>query len=125
MDATVLAFGLDAAALKGLKVLCARKGVRLRRAAPADCTQSIGALCGEGPRREDAAPGGALPGPMLVFAHFREKQLDMFLSELRTARLGLGAIKAVLTPTNAQWDAHALYAELAREKSRIRGRSEP
>ena len=124
MDATVLAYGLDAAELKGLKAACARKSVRLRRVLPPDCGQSIGALCGVGRRREDVSPGGALPGPMLVFAHFREKQLDMFLSELRTARLGLGALKAVLTPTNAQWDAAALYAELAREKSQTQGRPE-
>ena len=125
MDATVLAFGLDTAELKGLKAACARKSVRLRKVPPADCGQSIGALCGAAKRREDAAPGGALPGPMLVFAHFREKQLDMFLSELRTARLGLGALKAVLTPTNAQWDAASLYAELAREKNQTQGRTEP
>ena len=123
MDATVLAFGLDAAELKGLKAACARKNVRLRKVLPEEYGQSIGALCGESPRREDAVPGCALPGAMLVFAHFREKQLDMFLSELRTARLGLGALKAVLTPTNAQWDAAALYAGLAREKSQAQGRS--
>ena len=123
MDATVLAFGLDAAELKGLKAACARKSVRLRRVLPEEYRQSIGALCGADRRREDAASGGAVPGPMLVFAHFREKQLDMFLSELRTARLGLGALKAVLTPTNAQWDAAALYAGLAREKSQAQGRS--
>ena len=117
MDATVLAFGFDGAELKGLKTTCMRKGVRLRRASPADCGQSIGALCGAAKRREDAAPGSAPPGPMLVFAHFRDRQLDMFLSELRTARLGKDALKAVLTPTNAQWDANTLYAGLAREKA--------
>ena len=118
MDATVLAFGFDAAELKGLKALCAKKSVRLRRVSPEDCGQSIGALCGAAKRRENAAPGGALPGKMLVFAHFRDRQLDMFLSELRTARLGKDALKAVLTPANAPWDAAALYAELSREKSR-------
>ena len=91
MDAMVLAFGLDAAELKGLKAACARKSVRFRKVLPADYSQSIGALCGAGQRREDAAPAGALPGPMLVFAHFRDRQLDMFLSELRTARLGRDA----------------------------------
>ena len=125
MDATVLAFGFDAAELKGLKAACARKSVRLRRVLPEDCGRSIGALCGAGRRRESAAPGGTLPGPMLVFAHFRDRQLDAFLSELRTARLGKNALKAVLTPTNAQWDAAALYAGLAREKSQVQGRSEP
>lgn len=124
MDATVLAFGFDAAELKGLKAACARKSVRLRRVLPEDQGQSIGALCGAAGRQEDAAPGGALPGPMLVFAHFRDRQLDMFLSELRTARLGRDALKAVLTPTNAQWSAAVLYAELAREKTQMKGRSE-
>ena len=124
MDATVLAFGFNAAELKGLKAACARKSVRLRRVLPADCGRSIGALCGAAGHRADAAPGGALPGPMLVFAHFRDRQLDMFLSELRTARLGRDALKAVLTPTNAQWSAAALYAELVREKTRTQGRSE-
>ena len=125
MDATVLAFGFDAAELKGLKTLCARKSVRLRRVLPEEHGQSIGALCGAGRRRDCAAPGGALPGPMLVFAHFRDRQLDMFLSELRTARLGRDALKAVLTPANAQWDAAALYAELAKERNQAQGRPEP
>ena len=117
MDAMVLAFGFDAAELKGLKALCAKKSVRLRRVLPEDHGQSIGALCLAARRSEDATPGGVLPGPMLVFAHFRDRQLDMFLSELQTARLGRTALKAVLTPTNAQWDANTLYAGLAREKT--------
>ena len=125
MDATVLAFGFDAAELKGLKALCAKKSVRFRGVSPEDYGQSIGALCGADRRLAGAAPGGALPGPMLVFAHFREKQLDMFLSELQTARLGRDALKAVLTPTNAQWDAAALYAELSRERNQVQGRPEP
>ena len=125
MDAMVLAFGFDAAELKGLKALCARKSVRLRRVSPEDCGQSIGALCLAAKRREDAAPGGALPGKMLVFAHFRDRQLNMFLSELQTARLGRDALKATLTPTNAQWSPAALCAELAREKSQVQGRPEP
>ena len=125
MDATVLAFGFDAAELKGLKAACARKGVRLRTVLPADCGQSIGALCGAAKHQEAAAPEAALPGPMLVFAHFRDRQLDMFLSELQTARLGRTALKAVLTPTNAQWTAAALYAELARERNQVQGRPEP
>ena len=125
MDAMVLAFGFDAAELKGLKAACARKSVRLRRVLPEEYGQSIGALCGAGRRREDAASGGALPGPMLVFAHFRDRQLDMFLSELQTARLGRSALKAMLTPTNAQWSPAALYAELSREKSQTQGEPEP
>ena len=125
MDATVLAFGFDAAELKGLKALCAKKSVRFRGVSPEDYGQSIGALCGAAKRSGDAAPGGALPGKMLVFAHFRDMQLDMFLSELRTARLGRDALKAMLTPTNAQWSPAALYAELSREKSQTQGRPEP
>ena len=125
MDATVLAFGFGAAELKGLKALCAKKSVRLRRVLPEDHGQSIGALCLAARRSEDATPGGVLPGPMLVFAHFRDRQLDMFLSELQTARLGRSALKAALTPTNAQWSPAALYAELTRDRNQVQGRPEP
>lgn len=119
MNTILLAYNFEGAELKALKTLCARKSVRLRRVIPEEYAQPVGAFCGVEKRVEKAAEDGPRPGKMLVFAGFGEKQLDMFLTELKTARVGGGAMKAVLTPANAKWDSYALFTELAKERNAI------
>ena len=53
---------------------------------------------------------------MMVFGGFEEENFDGFLSALREAKIGIGALKAVLTPTNALWTSEDLYRELAKER---------
>ena len=53
---------------------------------------------------------------MLVFAHFAGRQLDSLLAEMRTARVGTDALKAVLTHANSTWSVRRLAAELRRER---------
>lgn len=120
MDAMVLAYNFEGAELKKLKKLCAGKGARLRAVAPGDWAQPVGALCGV-EKRVGEAPGFEPPGEkMLVLAHFAGRQLESLLTELRTSRVAVDALKAVLTPTNAKWDARTLAAELTRERSAMK-----
>ena len=118
MDARLLIYGCEKERRK-LKALCAQKNILCRVVAPADYGQSVGALCGVGQRRETAVVTDV--PDMLILAHFAPRQLESFLSALRTARLGIGTPKAVLTETNAAWDAATLAAELMRERAAVEG----
>ena len=60
---------------------------------------------------------GTPPGEsMLVFCGLGEGQLDKLLAALRRNEVHVD-FKAVQTPTNQQWSALRLYAEMEREKN--------
>ena len=120
MNTTVLACNFAGAELKKLKKLCSATGVRLRAVTPEDQAQPIGALCGVEKRLPGASPSAApAEEKTLVFARLTERQLDSLLTEMRTARVGTDALKAVLTPSNAGWSVHKLAAELMRERASL------
>lgn len=100
-----------------LMQLCAVQGIRLRPVENADLDRPLSALA-QGLRSVEApVPGEPLPEPVLVFCHLSEKQLDRALGSLR--RLEVFCLKAVLTPTNAQWPLRELYKELCEERSQL------
>lgn len=72
---------------------------------------------------EDAEPddytGGPLGGQMMVLCDLGDK-LDEVLAALRGAGIGAETLKAVLTETNAGWNAVELYRELQREREEFR-----
>lgn len=119
MDAVVLAYNFEGTELKKLKKLCAGKSARVRSVAPEDHAQPVGVLCGV-EKRVEGAQGGAVEEKMLVLAHFAPRQLDSLLTEMRTARVGTDALKAVLTEHNAKWPCARLCAELKREREAMR-----
>jgi len=55
---------------------------------------------------------------LLVMAGLNDRQLDTVLAELRRRKVHI-PLKAVLTPTNAEWTAGELYTELCRERDAI------
>lgn len=120
MDAVVLAYNFEGAELKKLKKLCADKGVRLRSVQPEDFAQPVGALCGV-EKRAEGVTGVSVEEKLLVLARLAPRQLEALLAEMRTARVGAGALKAVLTPTNGKWSADRLCRELRRERDAMGG----
>lgn len=120
MSASLLAYHFDEKELKALRALCRQKDVRLRAAKREDYFQPIGALCGREKRIEADPEAPELAGQILVFADFPEKQFSAFYTFLRNAKLGQGALKAMLTDTNAKWDAYTLLAQLTSEQAQIR-----
>ena len=116
MDAAVLAYNFTGAELKKLKKICSGKLARVRAVAPEDFAQPVGALCGVEKRIEPPPPAAPVSEQILVLANFAPRQLDALLADLRTARVGTAALKAVLTPTNAKWSADKLCMELLKER---------
>lgn len=119
MAGTILSFGFSPAENKKLKTVCDKVGLRLKKLGVEDYGQPIGAFVGEAAKLEQPETLPELSSQMLVFAYVTDKQMDAVFSGLRTARVGVSSLKAVLTPTNAQWTAHALMAELQEERKQL------
>ena len=102
-----------------------RKYAWRRCASACACALSKGANTpGRLPNLSENGPDGDWDGEafdeeMLVMAHFPPALVQAFLQGLRRAGVRPGGLKAVLTPTNAQWDSLALYTELCREREAI------
>lgn len=116
---TVLAYGFDGPATKKLRGVCGKLGLRLRKVLPEESAQPVGAFVGRGKFLDAPDANGESPGEMLVLCHTSERQLEGFLSGLRTVRVGISAVKAVLTDTNARWTGPQLYAELCKERAEL------
>lgn len=117
---TVLAYGFDGPAVKKLRGVCDKMGLRLRRVLPEETGRPVGSFVGRGKApAEEASPETV--GEMLVLCDVSERQLEVFLSSLRTARVGQNAPKAVLTDTNARWTGGQLYVELQKERAELGG----
>lgn len=103
--------------LAAMKVKCREIPVQAYR-------QSIGELAAEGrngERREfrhavEEYKGEAPGESMMLFCDMGEKHFNKILAHLRKRALKV-TYKAVLTPTNREWNVLRLYAELAREKA--------
>ena len=119
---TILAYSLSDARLGKLRFLCMKLGILVKAVPAEDFAQPIGALCGVS-ERVDAPEPAALPGEMIVFCHMDSRAVDRFLQTARQMRVPPFPIKAVLTPTNAAWNAPQLYAELAQERAAIQSGS--
>jgi len=117
---TVLAYGFTGPAAKKLRGVCEKLGLRLRRVLPEESARPVGSFVGKG-KIPDVTEEPSPVGEMLVLCGVSERQLEVFLSSLRTIRVGQDALKAVLTDTNARWSGAELYAELRKERAEIDG----
>lgn len=103
--------------LAAMKIRCERISVHAYR-------QTIGELAsGKTEKPAEAYRGEAPKESMIVFCDVGEKHFNRALTLLRSQAIRID-YKAVLTPTNKDWNVLRLYAELAREKAeyeRMRG----
>lgn len=115
---TVLLYGFDSGESKKIKTICTKLDIRLRKVQPEEYGQPVGAFVGA-EKFLEKMEAGSIPGQMLLFAHVTDRQLEVFLNALRTVRVGVDSLKAVLTQTNAKWTGTELYAELKKEREEL------
>ncbi len=115
----VLTMGFDPEGTRAVMRAAMRLKIRVRPVHPQEADVPLGELCRTPAPQNLSAPGAPFPGAMLVMAFFPPGLMDRFLQALREANAARGALKAVLTPTNALWAAPQLYAELSRERDAI------
>ena len=118
MRPTILTFNLTDARLSKLRFLCMKLGLMVKPVPAEDCCQPISALCGLSDPA-DAAPAEAFPEEMLVFCHMDNAAVNRFLQTAKQMRFAPVALKAILTPTNAEWTPAQLCAELRQERQAV------
>ena len=107
---------------KQIERICLPFGIMCLHVLPADYLQPLGAVAGlPGMMRRAVPPfAPALADEMAVFSGFTSQEVFRLLAQFRSARLAFPALKAVLTPSNAGWDALALQRELKEEAGRMK-----
>ena len=113
----LLTYNLHGERAAKIRMAAMRFHVRLRAVEKREYARPLGELVESGP--EGDWDGEAFDEEMLVMAHLPPALVQAFLQGLRRAGVRPGGLKAVLTPTNAQWDSLALYTELCREREAI------
>lgn len=118
MSPTILVFNVPGDKLSKLRFTCMRLGIQVRPVDAVDYGQTIAALCGMAERTDTPAPEETFSEDMLVMANFTQQLANRLLAALKQARLPI-RLKAVVTPTNAQWNAVQLHRELTAEREAI------
>ena len=92
--------------------------VRLRDVEGREYARTLAELVENGP--EGDWEGDAFDEEMLVMAHFPPgADAGVFAGAAAARACAPAGLKAMLTPTNAQWDSRALHAELCKEREAI------
>lgn len=118
----LLAYNLDGQRKLKLCFVCAQLKLPLHSVPRADYNQPLAALAGLRPRIAGEYGGEGFRDEMLVMANFNSQQFHALLDALKRNGLQGIPLKAVLTPTNADWDSVRLRGELLREHEALHGR---
>ena len=120
---SILLYNLNGDKGRRLRLLAMRLRVRLQEVSPAEYGETLAALTGRA-ERTGAPCDAPFDDEMLVFVDFDNGLLNRFLNETRKAKIPPVALKAVLTPTNMQWNSLQLHEEIGKEHAAMhRGQS--
>ena len=104
-----------------LKGIFVRLGIRIRNITAERMGETSGCLEGMG-GLELAGETGEYPAPeeeILVMKNFTSCRIDELILAIRKAGLPKIELKAVVTPTNAQWPFYKLYEEIREERRQV------
>ena len=118
MRPTILTFNLNETRLSKLRFLCMKLGLLVKPVPAEDFCQPISALCGLSEAAESTS-AESFPEEMLIFCHMDNAQVNRFLQTAKQMRFAPVALKAILTPTNAEWTPLQLRDELKQEREAI------
>ncbi len=112
---TAVLYHLEAETEEGaaIRALLSQRQIEARELPEASLGQSVAAFL-ESPQPQ---PVKETPyeGAVILFSGVEPKKQQETLRAMRSAGLALGAIKAVVTPTNRSWTFERLFAELSAE----------
>ncbi len=117
---TILLFGFSRAGEAAYRRLAERLSIEARAVPPGAYALPLSSLLPPNPEAGGSGPLAALPEPMLLMAGFPPGLMDAFLLAARREGLPPAPLKAVLTATNASWDARTLYRALSEEREAFR-----
>lgn len=111
----LLAYNLENQQKLKLLFTCAQLKIGFISVPRADYAQPIAALAGVRARDEGVYEGEGFSDEMLVMANFTNNLFQAFMNALKRSHGATPALKAVMTPTNAEWDSLKLHAEILKE----------
>lgn len=114
-EATVLMYNLSGERRGAIAGLAQSIGVSSRDVAPEEYGDSLGALCGLGTPAGKQSGGNPFSEEMLLLAFLSQEQFHAFLDGFREMGIKGVPLKAMLTPTNAEWDSYRLHGDLLAE----------
>ena len=120
MTPIVLAVHFPAKQLSKLRMAAMRLGAKVRVVEKWEYLNAVGALTGDLGSFETFYDGEDFAGQLLVFAHFTDERLQLFLQAMKQSKLPPVALKAVLTDTNRDWNSLELHEQLVEERDSIR-----
>lgn len=113
----LLAFHFNETELFQLRQLAAALKIRIEAVDSIDYKQTLGDLVsGKKNPLTEAFTGDVPEENLLLLCDFTEKRMDKLLLSLRKSQLPID-YKAVLTPTNRQWNVLRLLLEMRAEKA--------
>ena len=115
MMPVILAVHFPAKKLAKLRMSAMQLGAKVRIVEKWEYLNAVGSLTGDLDSFDSFYDGEDFPGELLVFAHFTDARLNLFLQAMRVAKLPPVALKAVLTDENKGWNMLELHEELQKE----------
>lgn len=111
---TILAFNLSDFRLNKLRFLCMKLGTLVKPVPQEEWNQPLSVLCGL-KQPEEAASAEPFTEEMIVFCQMDNALVNRFIQTARQQRIPPFPLKAILTPTNADWTPARLCQELKEE----------
>ena len=119
MNKMILAYNFTPERLAALKLLCMMLRVQLKPVERTQLLQPVGSLAAV----PEAYTGAEATQELLLMCGFQRSDLDRLLAGIRKSKLQSVKLKAMLTPTNAQWNAIDLLKELEQEHEFMTGKN--
>ena len=113
----LLCFNIKGEALRHLTLAAEATGAEICVVAPADFSQSVGALLGVFPQEKSVCLT-PFREEMLLMSGFDRGKMEAFLDNLKQRGVSI-PFKAMVTPTNLFWHCDALLAELKKEREQL------
>lgn len=110
---TVLLYNCSGPQWSKLRQVLVMQKLRMKAVEPSQYALSLAQVL-EG-SQEKAGVEEEFSDPMLVFCSLTGPKLDQLLGAMKRAKLPPIPLKAVLTPTNRDWNSQQLWQELRRE----------
>ena len=114
----VLFYNLENKKGSALRLLCLKLRIRVRVVKPEEYLMPVGALAGL-TESVNVPCDQNFQDEMIVMVNFGSKLLNQLLNEMRAMHQPGVALKAVLTPTNMNWNSVQLHEALLREHQAV------
>lgn len=100
-----------------LKSILVTMGVRIKNVERSEYSRPIGELAGIRKEEKEAESyeGEELPEEMMIMCGFTQSMIQELLIRIRRQRMAPVDLKAVLTPTNQNWNSLEIYEEIKKE----------